>query len=61
MKKWDSHFQLGDTITAEQLDFFDKHGVIVFRNFISREKVNIFIDELKRLEQTWLEEGRDKV
>ena len=61
MKKWDSHFQLGDTVTAEQLDFFDKHGVIVFRNFISREKVNIFIDELKRLEQTWLEEGRDKV
>ena len=61
MKKWDSHFQLGDTVTAEQLDFFDKHGVIVFRNFISKEKVAVYINELKRLESLWIEENRDKV
>jgi len=61
MKKWDSHFQLGDTVTAEQLDFFDKHGVIVFRNFISKENVATYISEFKRLEALWLEEGRDKV
>lgn len=61
MKKWDSHFQLGDTVTAEQLAFFDKHGVIVFRNFISKEKVATYINELKRLESLWLSEQRDKV
>jgi phytanoyl-CoA hydroxylase len=61
MKKWDSHFQLGDTVTAEQLAFFDKHGVIVFRNFISKEKVATYLSELKRLESLWLSEQRDKV
>jgi phytanoyl-CoA hydroxylase len=61
MKKWDSHFQLGDAVTDEQLAFFEKHGVIVFRNFISREKVALYINELKRLEKEWLEEKREKV
>ncbi len=61
MKKWESNFQLGDTLTEEQLAFFDKHGVIVFRNFISRDQVNVYINELKRLEQLWLEEKREKV
>lgn len=61
MKKWDSHFQLGDTVTDEQLAFFDKNGVIVFRNFISKEKVATYISELKRLESQWLAENRDKV
>jgi len=61
MKKWDSHFKLGDTVSQEHLDFFDKHGVIVFRNFISKEKVAVYINEFKRLESQWLEEQRDKV
>lgn len=61
MKKWESHFQLGETLTHEQLDFFNKHGVIVFRNFISPEKVKTYIDEISRLEKLWIEEKRDKV
>lgn len=61
MKKWDSHFKLGDTVTQEQLEFFDEHGVIVFRNFMTQEKVATFINELKRLENQWLQEERDKV
>lgn len=61
MKKWESHFQLGDTVSAEQLEFFEKHGVIVFRNFISKEKVAAYISELKRIESVWLSEKRDKV
>lgn len=61
MKKWESNFQLGDTITEEQLDFFDTHGFIVFRNFISQDKVNVYINEFKRLESTWLAENRDKI
>lgn len=61
MKKWESNFQLGDTVTQEQIEFFDKHGVIVFRNFIDREKVALYLSELKRLENEWLSENKDKV
>lgn len=61
MKKWDCNFELGTTVTKEQLDFFDKHGVIIFRNFINQEKVQLFLSELNRLEQEWLSEGKDKV
>ncbi len=61
MKKWESHFQLGNKVTQEQVDFFDKHGVIVFRNFLNREKVDTYINELKRLESLWISEKRDKV
>lgn len=61
MKKWDSYFQVGDTVTTEQLDFFDAHGVIVFRNFISKEQVAIYLAECKRLELLWIGEGRAKV
>ena len=61
MKKWDCNYNLGDTITEEQLDFFDEHGVIIFRNFLSKELVNEYINELKRVEQLWLDEQRDKV
>ncbi|MFZ6025381.1 MAG: phytanoyl-CoA dioxygenase family protein [Bacteroidota bacterium] len=61
MKKWDSHFKLGDTVTPEQLDFFDTHGVIVFRNFIDKEKVATYISELQQLEKQWLDEKKDKI
>lgn len=61
MKKWESNFQLGDTVTQEQIDFFDKHGVIVFRNFLDKDKVSLYLSELKRLESEWLSEKKEKV
>lgn len=61
MQKWNSNFELGNSLTEEQLNFFNEHGVIVFRNFISREKVETYIAEIKRIEQEWISEGRDKV
>jgi phytanoyl-CoA hydroxylase len=61
MKKWNCNFELGSKLTEEQLDFFDKHGVIIFRNFINQEKVQLYLSELNRLEQEWLNDGRDKV
>ncbi|PZX65941.1 phytanoyl-CoA dioxygenase family protein [Hydrotalea sandarakina] len=61
MNKWNSNFELGDTITAEQMDFFDKHGIIVFRNFLTPEKVSLYLDELKKLEYAWLAEGKEKI
>ncbi len=61
MKKWECDFKLGEKITDEQLNFFNEHGVIIFRNFLTKEKVDECISELKRIEENWLNEGRDKV
>ncbi|RTL61003.1 MAG: phytanoyl-CoA dioxygenase [Sphingobacteriales bacterium] len=54
-------FTLGETLTQEQLDYFNKNGVIRFKNFISRDTVNTIISEINRIEKEWLAEGRTKV
>ena len=61
MKKWDSNFILGNTITNEQLDFFNEHGVIIFRNFLAKDLVDQYLSELKRIEGVWIEEQKEKV
>ena len=55
------HYSLSEKLTQEQLDFFHKHGLIVFRNFISPEKVALYIAEIHRLEQEWIQSGVDKI
>lgn len=59
--KWNSDFVLGESLTEEQLAFFDKYGVIVFRNFISKDKVELYLSELKRIERKWIDEGVERV
>ena len=54
MNKWESNFQMGETLTQDQLEFFEKQGVIVFRNFLTVENVKIYLEEIKRLEKTWI-------
>lgn len=54
-------FTLAEKITEQQFDFFDKHGVLHFKNFISKENVNLFLSEIKRIETNWLEQGVEKV
>ena len=62
MKKFECpDFVLGDKITEEQFNFFDKYGVIIFRNFINSATVQLFIQELNRIEKQWLDEGLEKV
>lgn len=60
-KKWICDFELLDKPTQEHVDFFDKHGVIIFRNFISKEKVQLYISELQRIEKEWLSQKIEKV
>jgi phytanoyl-CoA hydroxylase len=57
----DPGFVLGEKLTAEQLDFFNKNGFIIFKNFISRATVDLFISEINRIEKQWLEAGIDKI
>jgi ectoine hydroxylase-related dioxygenase (phytanoyl-CoA dioxygenase family) len=61
MNKWESNFHLGEKLTQDQIDFFEKHGVIVFRNFLTSDKIAIYLEEIKGLEKTWLEEKREKI
>lgn len=62
MKKIDCpDFILGEKLTEEQMDFFDTNGVIIFRNFIPKETVQLFISETERIEKELLEEGKEKI
>jgi hypothetical protein len=54
-------FYLGNELTSEQLNFFDKNGAILFRNFLPREAVAGIISEINRIDKEWIEEGRTKV
>jgi phytanoyl-CoA hydroxylase len=54
-------FVLADKFTEEQLSFFNEHGFIHFKNFIPKETVNLYLKEISRIENQWLEEGIDKV
>jgi hypothetical protein len=54
-------FVLGDKVTREQATFFDKNGVIVFRNVLKPETVEFFIQEINRIEKKLLDEGKEKI
>ena len=54
-------FILAEKITQQQFDFFDRYGVLHFKNFISSENVNLFLTEIKRIEKKWLDDGIEKV
>jgi len=55
------HFELGDTITKEQFDFFSQHGAIVFRNFLDKQALATAISEINAIEQKWLTGGVEKI
>lgn len=50
-------FHLNGAVNDDQLDFFHKHGLIHFKNFVSKEKALLFISEIKRIERKLLSEG----
>jgi phytanoyl-CoA hydroxylase len=54
-------FKLGEKITDEQMAFFQKHGVLMFRNFIPVETVENIKNEVTRIERQLLDEGVDKI
>ena len=54
-------FYLTDTLSAEQARFFNEHGFIRFRNFVSRETVGSFIKEVEAVEKILLASGIEKI
>jgi len=55
------HFELGETLTEEQKAYFDKNGVILFRNFLPQDVVNLFKSEIKRVSDELVSQGVDKI
>jgi len=54
-------FDLGPELTREQKEFFNKHGFIHFRNFITRETVSRIHQEMDKIRDQWLKENIDIV
>ena len=55
------YYELGTKLTEEQLDLFDEQGVIIFRNFITKDRVAAIIAETQRIEKEWLDAGYEKM
>lgn len=56
-----SSFYLQESLSPEQLNYFQKHGVIHFKNFISKETVKEFLQEVDRVQQYLISNNIDKV
>jgi phytanoyl-CoA hydroxylase len=54
-------FQLEDKLTAEQINFFNQHGIIQFKHFIDRETVSLFLSEIDQVQKSLLENQVKKV
>jgi ectoine hydroxylase-related dioxygenase (phytanoyl-CoA dioxygenase family) len=54
-------FTLSEQLTQDQLDFFNTHGFIHFKNFIKPETVSSIIDASKQVEQKWIQEDVKKI
>ena len=54
-------FELGASITDEQLDFFDVYGFLHFEQVASADEVTGIIAEVNRISRTWEREGRTMV
>jgi ectoine hydroxylase-related dioxygenase (phytanoyl-CoA dioxygenase family) len=57
----DTRFQLGDTITPEQLAFLDKHGFLIFEGVASETEVALILEEMERIQREWVAEERKTV
>ncbi len=56
-----TRFQLGSSLTEEQLRFLDHYGFIVFAAVATPSEVTRIADELSAIERRWLAEGRAQV
>lgn len=54
-------FYLNETVTAEQQAFFNQHGIIQFKNFISKDTATAFLQEINRVQALLLKDGITRV
>ena len=56
-----TRFELGDKLSDEQREHFERHGFLHFRNFIDEHQVATLIEASKAVERLWVAESREKV
>ena len=62
MKKLEQpFFSLNGCVSEEQLKFFQTHGLIQFKNFVSRDTAQLFLDEIKRIQTELLSKAITKI
>ena len=54
-------FILGESLTEEQIKYFDKNGFIRFRGVVSKEEINEIIASTEDLQQKWITKGLKKI
>ncbi|WP_028081621.1 phytanoyl-CoA dioxygenase family protein [Solimonas soli] len=54
-------FELGEQLTREQIEHFETHGFLHFRNFIDAAQVRALIDASLEVQRQWVAEGREKI
>jgi len=54
-------FTLSETLTAEQIEFFNTHGFIHFKNFITQSTVESIIQAANEVQQNWIAQDIKKV
>jgi ectoine hydroxylase-related dioxygenase (phytanoyl-CoA dioxygenase family) len=50
-------FTLGESLTTDQIEFFEKNGFIHFKNFISKEMVEILLRDAEKIQDEWVSQG----
>jgi ectoine hydroxylase-related dioxygenase (phytanoyl-CoA dioxygenase family) len=50
-------FTLGESLTKDQIEFFEKNGFIHFKNFISKEMVEILLRDAEKIQDEWVSQG----
>jgi ectoine hydroxylase-related dioxygenase (phytanoyl-CoA dioxygenase family) len=54
-------FTLGDQLTQEQINFFEEHGFVHFKNFISKERVKDIHNAMEEIQSKWIAEEVEMV
>ena len=54
-------FNLGEKLTQEQIDFFDRNGFIHFSSVLSRQEVDNIIAATEKVQSRWIKEGIKKI
>jgi phytanoyl-CoA hydroxylase len=61
MKNLYPKFTLGETLTNEQIEFYNENGFIHFENFIKPETVDLIIKSSLEVQEKWLRDKVEKV
>lgn len=54
-------FIFADSITPEQMQFYDEHGFIHYKNFFTPEQINGALKAVEILQSKWISEKLEKV